>query len=363
VRILFYRTAREWTTGWRAFAALARGLSDRGHAVAVAAPPGAGVERQLDHEAYELLPIDPDASVPIAAHRLRGMLQERFIETVCVHSSAEQVAATLAARLADRAAVLRRVPVGERLVLDRRARLALRLSSTGFVFGAEQDAQRAPVPRQARFAHTVAPLGVDAAAYESVRPATRPSLGLGAATRLVVCVCNNATRIRVAHVLRVIALLAARHPELRLLIVGAGADDDDLRVHASALRIGKVVSFLPAYENVLPILATADLGWVVADGDDGAYATLDLLASRVPVLADRGALAARYVPDGIAGLLLPPGDPHGAAAAIARLLARDDERAAMGSAAQTRVAREYSESAMVEAFECAAIAASDRTLW
>jgi glycosyltransferase involved in cell wall biosynthesis len=209
----------------------------------------------------------------------------------------------------------------------------------------------------------VAPLGVPALTYEAVRPASRPSLGLGAATRLIVCVCNGGTRTHVAHVLRVFALLAARHPELRLLIIGAGTDDDDLRLHAAALRIAKAVSFLPAYDDVLSIFAIAELGWVVADGDDGAYATLDLLASRVPVLADRGALAERYVPDGIAGLHLPPGDPHGAAAAIARLLGHDEQRAAMGGAGQARVARDYDEAAMVEAFESAAIAASDRALW
>jgi glycosyltransferase involved in cell wall biosynthesis len=176
-------------------------------------------------------------------------------------------------------------------------------------------------------------------------------------------VCNAATRTRAAHVLRVVALLASRHPALRLLIIGAGTDDDALRVHASALRIAQAVSFLPAYHDVLPILALAELGWVVADGDDGAYATLDLLASRVPVLADRGTIAERFVPDGIAGLLLPPGDQHGAAAAIARLLGHEEQRVAMGGAGHSRVSRDYGEAAMVDAFECAATAASDRALW
>jgi glycosyltransferase involved in cell wall biosynthesis len=83
----------------------------------------------------------------------------------------------------------------------------------------------------------------------------------------------------------------------------------------------------------------------------------------VPVLADRGSVAERYVPDGIAGLLLPPGDPYGAAAAIARLLGHEEQRAAMGGAGYTRVARDYDEVAMVAAFECAATAASDRAQW
>lgn len=363
MRILFYHSAPEWTAGWRAFAALARGLSARGHVVAVACAPDGDVARHLEPEAYEVLPLSASASVPVAARQLRSALQERFIEAVCVQSSDEQMVAALAARLAERAAVLRRVPMGEPLVLDRRSRLALRLSATGFVFGSERDAQLAPARRHARLPPVVVPLGVHVPTYEAVRAATRPSLGLGAGSRLIVCVCSPATRTLASHVLRVVALLAPQHPELRLLIIGAGSDDDELRVHAAALRIAKVVSFLATYDDVLPILALADLGWVVADGDAGAYATLDLLASRVPVLADRGALAARYVPDGIAGLLLPPGDPHGAAAAIARLLAHDEERVAMGGAGHTRAARDYGELAMLDAFEYAAGVASDRALW
>lgn len=163
--------------------------------------------------------------------------------------------------------------------------------------------------------------------------------------------------------LRVVALLAERHPELRLIFLGPGSEEADLRVHAAALRITRVVSFMGERDDFLSIVALADLGWVVSAGDDGAYALLDLLASRVPVIAERGTLAQHYVPDGIAGIVLPPGDAHDAAAAVARLLAHGESRLAMGGAAHSRVAREYTEQAMVETFERAAAAASDRSVW
>jgi glycosyltransferase involved in cell wall biosynthesis len=174
---------------------------------------------------------------------------------------------------------------------------------------------------------------------------------------------DGSARVRAGNVLRIVALLAERHPELRLVFLGPGSADADLKVHAAALRITRAVSFMGERDDYLSILALADLGWVVAGGDDGAYALLDLLGSRVPVIAERGTLAEQYVPDGIAGIVLPPGDAHDAAAEVARLLAHDEHRAAMGGAASARVAREYTEQAMVDAFERAAVSASDRSVW
>jgi hypothetical protein len=282
------------------------------------------------------------------------------------------VVAATASRLAGRAAILRRVPAGEKPVAGSGVRVALRFANTGFVFASEHDARSAPPLPLARITPAVAPLGVRATVYDSARPTagSRAAAGAGGGgggggggSRMLVCIHDGSARVRAGNVLRVVALLAERHPELRLTFLGPGAADADLKVHAAALRISRSVSFLGEREDYLAILAGAELGWVVSRGDDGAYALLDLLGSRVPVIAERGTLAEQYVPDGIAGIVLPPGDAHDTAASVARLLARDDERAAMGAAAHARVAREFTEEAMVNSFERAAVSASDRSVW
>jgi glycosyltransferase involved in cell wall biosynthesis len=134
-------------------------------------------------------------------------------------------------------------------------------------------------------------------------------------------------------------------------------------MHAAALRITGAVSFLGERDDYLSVLSVADLGWVVADGDNAVFALLDLLASRVPVLAERGTVAEQYVPDGIAGILLPRGEAPDIAAAVALLLGHDDRRAAMGGAGRARVSRDHSEHKMIDAFEAAATIASDRARW
>jgi glycosyltransferase involved in cell wall biosynthesis len=87
------------------------------------------------------------------------------------------------------------------------------------------------------------------------------------------------------------------------------------------------------------------------------------MAARVPIIAERSPLLSHYVPDGIAGVLLPPADPSDTAAAVASFLADEGQRLAMGKAGRTRAARDFGESAMIEGFAAAASAAGDRSLW
>ncbi|HEY8795265.1 MAG TPA: glycosyltransferase family 4 protein [Gemmatimonadaceae bacterium] len=363
MRILFYSRSPEWNGSARALAASARGMSERGHNVTVVCPPESPLEQHLEFGAYEVVSLSTLLPWPVAALRLRRLLHDRFIQVVVVNGDREQLVAALATRLAERAAVLRRVAIGHTLPLSASARLTFRFAPTGLLFASEEDKRTAPPAELTRFPAAVVPLGVNAQAYDAIRPASRASIGAPGAARLLVCVYDRTGRARVATVLRVIALLAPRHPELRLALVGAGSDDEDLRMHAAALRITGAVSFLGERDDYLSVLSVADLGWVVADGDNAVYALLDLLASRVPVLAERGTVAEQYVPDGIAGILLPRGEAPDIAAAVALLLGHDDRRAAMGGAGRARVSRDYSETKMIDAFEAAATIASDRARW
>jgi glycosyltransferase involved in cell wall biosynthesis len=363
MRILFYSQSPEWNGSARALAAAARGMSERGHNVTVVCPPESALEQHLEFGAYEVVSLSRILPWPLVAVRLRTLLHDRFIQVVIVNGDREQLIAALAARLAERAAVLRRVATGQLLRYGPTVRFAFRCAPTGLLFSSEEDRRNAPAATLTRFPASVVPLGVNAHAYDAIRPASRASIGAPGGTRLLVCVYDRSGRARAATVLRVIALLAPRHPELRLALVGAGSNDEDLRMHAAALRITGAVSFLGERDDYLSVLSVADLGWVVADGDNAVYALLDLLASRVPVLAERGTAAEQYVPDGIAGILLPRGEAPDIAAAVALLLGHDDRRAAMGGAGRARVSRDHSEQKMIDAFEAAATIASDRSRW
>ena len=364
MRALFVVSDAAWSGSARVFVAAARGLAARGYQVTAVCQPETAVEQRLASSGVETVAIELGGFWRSAARRLRRVLEDRFVEVVFVHGERDALIAAAATRMADRGAVVRRVRVGETLAMRWRGRLGGRLAATGFVFPSEEELRAAP-PLPGRALGAVrADVGVDIDDYANVVAVERATVGAGGAgIRLIACLYDPTARSRVANVFRTIGLLAPRHPDLRLVLVGPGSDDEGLRMHAAALGITPMVSYLGDREDRSSVLKAADIGWVVASSDDAAYGFLDLMALRVPVLAERSAMAQRYVADGIGGILLPPNDAPTTAAMVTGFLADDERRAAMGNAAHVRVARDFRESDMVDAFARVTDAARDRSKW
>jgi hypothetical protein len=362
VRALFYHAHRAWSGRARAFAAAARGLAARGYQVTFVCQPESGVEQRLSSTGYDIIPVRGRPGVR-AGLRLSRVMHERFVEVVFVHTEREHLAAAVALRLAERGAVVRRAGAGEPLPIGRTSKIARRLAATG-TFQTLLVDDPPPAPPLGKLPAVWGDLGVDVALHDATLPVSRASLKAGGTTRLIVGVCDaQTTRAQIANVLRTVALLAPRHPELRLALMGAGSDDEDTRIHAAALGITKLVTQLGERDDELSVFRAADVGWVIANGDTAAFACLDLMALRVPVLTERSPLSHRYVADGITGILLPAADPPATAASIAIFLAHDAQRIAMGNAGRARVTREFPESAMIDAFDRAAMIARDRQQW
>jgi len=364
VRVLFYYSSRSSTGAARVFAAAGRGLAERGYQVTYVCPPNGAVGARAAAEGCDVIHLDPNAPVAVEGWRLQRILTERFIETVFVHSEREQLAVSLAVRLAGRGGVVRRTPAGGRFVAGRATRLALRLATGGFVFASEAEVQAAAGLGVERVRETVvADLGVDVDRYDELRAAPLATVGAAPGSRIIVCVYDPSGKQRAATVLRTMGLLAPRHPELHLVLIGPDSGNEDLRMHAAALGITRAVSHVGERDDDLAVLRAGVLGWVVAGEDSAGFGALDFMAMRTPVLVDRGSVAQRYVADGITGVALPPGDATATASVVAELLANDAQREAMGNAGRVRVARDYSERAMLDAMQRATESGRDRTRW
>src|SRR4026207_1582722 len=146
-------------------------------------------------------------------------------------------------------------------------------------------------------------------------------------------------------------MLSPRHPYLRLMIFGPGSDTEELRMQAAALGVLDLVSFLGERDDHLLLMRDADLGWVVAEADTAAYGILDLMALGVPVIAAEGTIAEAYVANLISGILVPVEDASTTAASVVSLLVSEEQRQAMGTAAKSRVAREFPETAMIDGIQ------------
>jgi glycosyltransferase involved in cell wall biosynthesis len=362
MRVLFYHAEPGWSGTARALLAIARGLAERGHVITIACRAETRLDERARAADLETVPVEPETSAATAAWELRRAMKDRFVEVVVVSNDREQIVANSARLLAARGAVLRRVPSFESLNGPPGAGLAKRMAASGVVVTSTRELE--PLQR-GRWAvpPVVAPLGLDPAWADDVEPAPRHALGAPPQGLIVACSYDPSGRYRVATVFRTLSLLAPRHhTRLHVVVFGPGSLDEGLRMHASALGVGSLVSFVG--ENAeAPILRAASLGWIVSGGDTAAYACLDCMALRVPVVADRSLLAQHYIADGINGTLLAPGDPSYTASIVAAVIASRERLAAMGNAGHTRLQRDFTETAMIDGFERAVHTAGDRTKW
>jgi hypothetical protein len=358
MRVLFYHTARDWSGCSRAFAVAAQGMVARGDSVLVVCRADSVAEQAFASQGLDVTSLVISDSVSRDSWRLRTVLKERPVDVAFVHTEREQLVASSAMRLSARGAVIRRVPAGGTAATGRGGRFAEKMASSKLLFSTEMDRTRAGVGEQG----LLAPLGVDVQKAEEMRMTSRGTLGVEPGTQLMVCVADRKAKGRITTALRTVALLAPRHPDLRLALVGSGCDDDDTHMHASALGVTPLVRFLGERDDMAAVVGAAEVGWVAAEGDDGAFGCLDFMAAGVPVIAERSPLLSLYVPDGIAGVLLARAHPNDTAATVANFLADNNQRVAMGRAGRTRVARDFTEKAMVDGFISAASAAGDRAL-
>jgi len=355
VRACFVVHGAAWSGATRAFADAASLLSARGYETCFAAPAGSEAERKLSAAGHDVIGMAEDGGWLRAGWRLRGVVARRLSEVVFVHDDREHLAAAAACRLAGRGAVVRRTPSGERLTLGRNGRFAMRLAATGFVFAHADDMRGMSPPRRALAAH-VAPPGVP----ESAAPVAVGTIASDGA-RLVICIGVGRRREGLV-ALRALSLLAPRLAALRATVITSADDADALRLGAAALGVADRLDVRAHTAPVADALARADLAWVIAAADDATFAILDALSHGVPVLADRTPLTARFVEDGVSGVLRHRGDEAEWGSVIAALLAQPERAGAMRTAARRAAAR-WPLAGGADGWLQVADAARDRTRW
>jgi glycosyltransferase involved in cell wall biosynthesis len=373
---LFLHTAREWSGTARLFARAARGISERGAKVTLLVTPDSNVHLAVSPrrapnqprntpipEPFEIIPFSTEGGFFSAARRLKQIFRRWDADAIFVTTDREHLIAGTACWLTRSGSVVRWTPAGKKLEMGFAGSVAAWLTKTAYLFASETDRRASDIPKNAIESGS-AEIGVDMTNY-SANGATAPSPEASdkpgeAPLKFVVCVYDPTSRGRAATAIRTMSMLAPRHPNLRLMIVGPGSDDEDLRMQAAALRVLHLVSFLGERDDQVSLMRDAHLGWVVAEGDTGVYGILDLMALGIPTVASEGGISQRYIAHGISGALYPSDDSASTAAAVAGLLQSEESRVAMGKAARTRVAREFPETATIEGFDRAANSARTR---
>ena len=143
----------------------------------------------------------------------------------------------------------------------------------------------------------------------------------------------------IRYLLDAFAIVLGTHPRARLVLVGQGPQEAELRARCDALGIAARVVFAGFRRDAETYVGGFDVAAVPSIEEGFGLVALEALAVGVPVVASRVGGLPDIVRDGETGLLVPPADPDALAAALLRLLGDPELRARFGTAARIDVQR------------------------
>ena len=185
--------------------------------------------------------------------------------------------------------------------------------------------------------------GIDWRAVQAAgdRVAARRALGFDEGHRVVGMVARLRSPKTPQVLVRSLARLEARWPDLRTLFIGDGPDAAPLGAQVRLAGLGGRVRLLGDREDVPRLLSACDV-FVLSTFSEGLpISILEAMAAGLPVVASDVGGIRELVDPGVTGLLVPPGDDHALAQALDVLLRQPELAAAMGRAGLRRVQDQF----------------------
>jgi glycosyltransferase involved in cell wall biosynthesis len=343
-RVVLYHPHSSWSGTGRVALELARGLQARGHQVRLACPGGSDTGQAVAAMGVPLLHAERYGTWVAEAERLASALREESADAVIVSDDRDQFVASWAVRRIGTGAVFRRMRTGVPTPSGMRVRVATKLAPTWYVHTSTADA-RAAGPAAGVRGRIVADIAVDPAFYARVTPATIAGRG-----PLIALISDLDSARATAAAIRAVASVRARGEAVRLLLLGTLPDANEVRVHATAVGLGTHAAIVGDSLDRAPLLAAADVVWVVADHDDGGIGVLEAQALGRPVLVARGTMGERYVQHARSGLVVEREDAFASAGVLTELFAMPETLARLGTAGLEDVAARKALAGSVDAF-------------
>lgn len=146
-----------------------------------------------------------------------------------------------------------------------------------------------------------------------------------------------------ADVIRALAALRGRHPDLRYLMVGGGPDRPQLTELARSLGVSDRVSFTGAlpHEQALAELARCHIHVMPSRIDGFGVAHIEAMAAGLPTIGGAGTGAEDIAKAGEGALIVRPGDTTELVRVLDALLSDDARREQLGEAGRRTVAANF----------------------
>jgi L-malate glycosyltransferase len=284
-------------------------------------------------------------------------LRRKRIEVVHTYGFYANIFALPAARLAGVPAVVASVrDTGDHLSPRRRRvhRLACRLAHR-VLFNADAVRRQWAAAGFHSSKMAVIPNGIDMAHFApGPTPAVRLSLGIPVEAPLVTVVSRLNPLKGIEYFVEAAAMVAARRPEARFLVVGDNEPSPSqvayrAQLEALAVRLGLSdrLRFTGFRSDVPDLLAASTVSVLPSLSEGLSNVLLESMAAGVPVVATAVGGTAEAVMDGVTGSLVPPGNAPALADAVTMLLENPPLARRYGDAARARVGRHFSDARMV----------------
>ena len=321
---------------------LSEQLSARGHRVIVAAQPEGWVLARAQERGLETL----EATVRRQQDwtdfgRYRAFLKRERVDVIHTHTNWDAVVPAAAARAAG-------VPValltwhlpfpfknrqGGALIMSLLYNRMIAISDSVRV----RHIAHGVTPNKIQVIHH----GTDTKAFQTLTAdplAVRASLGLSPGDMAVGILGRVSPEKGHRDLFQALALLKETLPYLRLVIVGDGADEPDLRREASEKAIADKVVFTGFRVDVNNVIAALDIVAVPSIWHEPCSAVVQqAMALGKPVIGTRMGGNPEMIADGETGFLVPASDPEALAAALSRLATDPMIRQRLGEAGRERV--------------------------
>jgi glycosyltransferase involved in cell wall biosynthesis len=156
------------------------------------------------------------------------------------------------------------------------------------------------------------------------------------------------------NLLHAAAIAVKTNPKLRFAVVGetgSGKLMQELLELRSELGLQDIVHFAGFRSDITPPLRSFDAFVLSSKSEGFSIATVQAMASGLPVLATRSGGPEEIITDGVDGLLVPRADSAALAAGMLRLAGDGELRTRLGAAARASARAKFSLAKMLESYE------------
>jgi len=193
--------------------------------------------------------------------------------------------------------------------------------------------------------------GIDPAPYRAISPevvsGVRAGWGIPQDAYVIGTVARFVPQKALHVLLKAYATYRSRAVrDSRLVLVGRGPLEGDLKQLAAALGIGSAVVWAGFREDIPAVMRAFDCFALTSEYEGFGLVLLEAMAAGRPVVATAVSAIPEVVADGATGILCPAGDIEAVAAAFSRL-ADPGLQTALGEAGALRVERNFSIDSMV----------------